>query len=468
MKRLLLIVLVTLLIAACSAPGSNENSVISGKWSRKSAGKICLYVLNNGELSEIASSMLSKDSAFYFALKPQEGRFYFIGTADKAITSKYAFYFKPGDKELNLAVTADSYILTGSNSEENKELTKWHDFVQPLEWISFYHNESFILTDSTPRHSTYVDFFPLLEEKIKAANDYPKSATANKEFNRAFEEYKKFNILNIATYFTATPRPAHPELSDYPDYYRNIDIAGLTKTAAILDYSPLGIAPIEKAIFQKLLLDKKEYSNPIDAILEELPSIVNDTLKGELVSKFVSTKRTFAGLLDYEEKYGKYLVTDTQKEKLRVLKNTLNVLKEGAPAIDFKFPDANGKQVALSDFKGKLVYIDVWATWCGPCKQEIPHLKKLEEEYRSKDIVFLSVSVDKTKDHAKWKEFLVKEELKGVQIFGGDDAQKYVIQSYKISGIPRFILVGRDGNIISIDAPRPSSSEIRPLLKANS
>jgi thiol-disulfide isomerase/thioredoxin len=454
------------LFAACSAPDNGDISVISGKWGRKSTGKICLYTLNNGELSEIASSTLSKDSAFYFALKSPKGRFYFIGTADKALTNKYPFYFKQGDRELNLAVTADSYILTGRNSPENTELTKWHDFIQPLEWISLYHNESFIYTDSTRRFSTYVDFFPLLEEKIKAAKDYPKSATANKEFNRVFEEYKKFSILNIAAYFTTTPRQAHPELSDFPDYYRNIDIAEYTKTAELLDYSPLGIHPVEKMIFQKLMLNKKEFANPMDAILGELQSIGSDTLKGELVIKFASTKRTFPGLLDYEEKYGKYLITDNQKEKLRVLKNTLNVMKDGAPAVDFKFPDANGKQIALSDFKGKLVYIDVWATWCGPCKQEIPHLKKLEEEYHNnKNIVFLSVSVDKSKDHAKWKEFLVKEGLKGVQIFAGDDSHKYMLEPYKISGIPRFILIGKDGNIISTDAPRPSSSEIKILFK---
>jgi len=457
MKRLLLILLATLFLAACSDSNHGELSVISGKWGREKVEKVYLHVLEKGELIELASSVISKDSTFYFALKPKnEGGFYFVA-ANKSAQNRFAFYFKPKDKSLNFSITEDSYVLTNHNSAENIELTKWHDFIQPLEWKSVYFNKG---------NSTYEDFFPVLEEKVKELDAYPKSATGNKEFDRAFEEYKKFNLINIAFHFIHTPRSVHPEVENYPDYYRSITLADVTKTIDVLDYVPSGTDLVERVILRDLRAEKADLQKPIDAILSKMPEIVNDTLRGELVAKFASIIRTFPGLLDYEEKYGKYLITDNQKEKLRVLKNTLNVMKDGAPAVDFKFPDANGKQIALSDFKGKLVYIDVWATWCGPCKQEIPYLKKLDEEYHNnKNIVFLSVSVDKSKDHAKWKEFLVKEGLKGVQIFAGDDSQKYILEPYKISGIPRFILVGKDGNIISNDAPRPSSSEIKILFK---
>jgi thiol-disulfide isomerase/thioredoxin len=202
--------------------------------------------------------------------------------------------------------------------------------------------------------------------------------------------------------------------------------------------------------------------------MENLPQIANDTLKGELVTKFASTRRTLPGFLEYKKQYGKYILTSHQKQTVREIESALNDVKDGNPAIDFRFADKDGKQVALSDFKGKLVYIDVWATWCGPCKQELPHLKKLEAEYHSnKNIVFLSVSTDASKDHQKWKDYLVNEKLTGVQLFAGDGARDGILKPYKITGIPRFILVGKDGTIIASDAPRPSSSEIRPLLKAH-
>jgi thiol-disulfide isomerase/thioredoxin len=450
--------LTLLAFAACNNEQNNGGlATVSGKWNRNIPEKIYLYKLTDGSLTEIASSSIYENSTFYFANKPSTGDFYYIGPKESA-ANRYAFYLKPGDN-LNFTVTEDSYILNGSNSPENREVAKWHDFIQPLEWKAVYFDKG---------NSTYEDFFPLFEDKLKELETYPKNATGNREFNRAFEEYKKFNLLDIAIHFVYTPRTAHPENEDFPDYYRNMNIADLTQTAAIMKYAPSGIEIVEKVIFNNLRLENQKIANPLDAIMENISKIANDTLKGELALKYASNKKTPAGLLDYKKLYGKYLVTENQKSKLREMELALYDSKDGSPAMDFKFADRNGQQVALSDFKGKLVYIDVWATWCGPCKQELPHLKKLEQEYHgNENIVFMSVSTDESSDHQKWKDYLVKEDLKGVQLFAGDDARDGIIRPYKVYGIPRFVLIGKDGTIISSDAPRPSSSEIEPLLKAN-
>jgi thiol-disulfide isomerase/thioredoxin len=446
------------MLAACNGtPDSGSLTTISGKWTRGVPEKMYLYKVINGSLTEIASSAISDDSAFYFANKPSKGDFYYIGPG-KLSFNRYAFYLKPGDN-LDFTVTSDSYILNGNNSPENRAVSKWHDFIQPLEWKAVYFDKE---------NSTYVDFFPLFEEKLKEIENYPKDVTGNPDFNRAFEEYRKFNLLDIALHFIYTPRTAHPEGDDFPAYYRNLNVADFTQTTAIMKYSPSGIENIEKIIFTALRFEDRKISNPVEAIMEKISLIANDTLKGELALKFAATKKTLAGLIDYKEQYGKYLITKSQKSKLRELELALNDAKDGSPAIDFKFVDKNDRQVALSDFKGKLVYIDIWATWCGPCKQELPHLKKLEQEYHDNgNVVFLSVATDASKDRKKWEDYLVKEDLKGVQLFAGDDARDGIIKPYKVSGIPRFVLVGKDGTIISSDAPRPSSSEIRPLLKAN-
>jgi thiol-disulfide isomerase/thioredoxin len=297
---------------------------------------------------------------------------------------------------------------------------------------------------------------------------YPQSATKNRDFNRAFEEYKKYNLMDVAMHFLFTPRSAHPEGEDFPDFYRHLNVTDLTQTTAIMKYSPSGTEIIERIIFNNLRIANEKITNPIDAIMENLSQVANDTLKGELAAKFASIQRTYPGFLDFKERYGKYLITESQKKKLRDMEIVLNEVKDGNPATDFKFAGKDGKQVALSDFKGKLVYIDVWATWCGPCRQEFPHLKKLESEYHdNKNIVFMSVSTDASKDHQKWQDYLVTEKLTGVQLFAGDDARDGILRPYKIASITRFILVGKDGTIIASDAPRPSSSKIRPLLKAH-
>ena len=139
------------------------------------------------------------------------------------------------------------------------------------------------------------------------------------------------------------------------------------------------------------------------------------------------------------------------------------VPKKGEKATDFTYPDQNEKLFSLSDYEDHLVYVDVWATWCGPCKAEIPSLKKLEKEYEEKNIVFLSVSVDEDKE--AWINMINKEELGGVQLWANGWSQ--ITKDYAIFGIPRFMLFSVNGNVISTDAPRPSSEEIRPLLDAN-
>ena len=461
MKNLLLPILLVLFLASCGEQKPEGPAMVKGKWSRKvKAEKLNLYKVENGNLHEVASSAIGADSTFTFAFEPEKGNFYYIGV-NPMPKNRYAFYLKPGDN-LNFTINDSTYVLNGKNSSENVEITKWHDFIQPLELMSFY---SF--------RDTYVTFFPLLEEKIKG--NFPASKTKNKAFNSEFEDYKKFNMLQIAMNFLFTPRTAHPQGEDFPDYYRNINIADYTTTTAALDY-PEGIDLINRAIFYKIRLDnsipkerKAELAaNPANAIMKSIEMIVNDTIKGEMTMRFAGNNKTLPGLLDYDSKYSKYLITEAQKTRMQNLKNKLNVPEKGAPAIDFKFPDINGKMVSLSDFKGKIVYIDVWATWCGPCKGEIPHLKKLETEYHNnKDIVFMSVGTDKSSDKQKWVDYVNNEKLEGVQLFAGDGAKQGLLEPYRIKGIPRFILVGKDGNLISEDAPRPSSTEIRPLLNVS-
>lgn len=128
-------------------------------------------------------------------------------------------------------------------------------------------------------------------------------------------------------------------------------------------------------------------------------------------------------------------------------------LRSGNPsAASFSYPDITGKTVSMADLKGKYIYIDVWATWCGPCRGELPALKELEEKYAGKDIHFVSLSCDKNKK--AWENMVTKDQLKGIQLHMGTD--KTFMDAYLINGIPRFILLDRDGKIISANMTRPS------------
>ena len=138
-------------------------------------------------------------------------------------------------------------------------------------------------------------------------------------------------------------------------------------------------------------------------------------------------------------------------------KNKLN--NTVSPSFDY----VNHKEgkTKLEDFKGKYVYIDVWATWCGPCRAEIPFLQKIEEEYHDKNIVFVSISIDVAKDFEKWKTFVTDKKLGGVQLFADKDWSSDFMKSYGVTGIPRFILIDPTGKVVKADAARPSNLKLK-------
>ena len=134
------------------------------------------------------------------------------------------------------------------------------------------------------------------------------------------------------------------------------------------------------------------------------------------------------------------------------------------PAPDFSFSNAKGKQVSLKSLRGKYVYIDVWATWCGPCKNEIPYLTKIEDDYKNRKIHFVSLSTDKPDDKNKWRQFVAAKKLKGIQLITDNAFDTEFIRKFNITSIPRFILIDPNGKIISADAKRPSDPNLRAQL----
>ena len=126
--------------------------------------------------------------------------------------------------------------------------------------------------------------------------------------------------------------------------------------------------------------------------------------------------------------------------------------------------DISGRVFSLSDFKGSIVYIDVWASWCAPCIMEAPYFKQLQSEFFEEKIQFVSISMDCPDQIDKWKEALKEYDLKGFQLIADSCFESSIAQDYYINSIPRFILVDKKGHLIDIDAPRPSSEKIRKLI----
>ncbi len=206
--------------------------------------------------------------------------------------------------------------------------------------------------------------------------------------------------------------------------------------------------------------------SPIRFIKSYLTKIQSPEIKGMVASAFAANKLRMNNknfVSDYEQLMP--LIKDPKRKKYfqKLYKRYQNT-KPGAPAPDFEYTNIQGGKTKLSDLKGKIKYIEVWATWCGPCKRQIPYLKKLMSEYKNKPIVFVGISIDKAKDMKKWKEMVKKENLGGVQLITGDVIASKFLRQLGVSLIPRSILIDENGKIIAASAPRPSSKTIRHVL----
>lgn len=129
-------------------------------------------------------------------------------------------------------------------------------------------------------------------------------------------------------------------------------------------------------------------------------------------------------------------------------------LKAGMQTVDFSYRDVDGNTVNLKDLRGKYVYIDVWATWCMPCRGELPDLKELKKKMEKKNICFVCISCDK--DVEKWKQMVKDDGLTGIQVNTGGD--QTFMKAYGIRAIPRFILIDPEGKIVNPEMSRPSQT----------
>jgi thiol-disulfide isomerase/thioredoxin len=242
---------------------------------------------------------------------------------------------------------------------------------------------------------------------------------------------------------------------DTKDFPNSIEFTG--DGANTNDYLTKKIAYVtEKKLMNPealLKLEKGEFDTTMEGIKNDFDDMLKDA--DDLDPEFLEKEK------ESNKRFLEYFNTNYAAQS-----EYANSIKKGADSPKFNYPDTNGKNVSLDDFKGKYVYVDVWATWCGPCKGEIPFLKKLDEEYKGKKIVFVSLSIDEMKNKDKWLKMVKDENLQGVQIMADKAWNSDFVKAYNIRGIPRFILIDKEGKILNDNAPRPSNPNLKELFNS--
>ena len=218
------------------------------------------------------------------------------------------------------------------------------------------------------------------------------------------------------------------------------------------------------------LSSKKEMENNpsltiIDFVKAKISGIKSIDIREQFASMLIrQMKDENENIDDDYHKIMSLLSTERMRDKLTQRYNSAKSTKAGLASVDFNYENYDGGMTRLEDLRGKLLYIDVWATWCGPCIIEFPALKELVKEYDEKDIEFVSVSIDSKNDYSKWRKMVAEKNIGGIHLYDDEGLNSDFMRAFSVSLIPRFMMIDAQGKIITANAPRPSSKEVRKFI----
>lgn len=455
MKKILILFLISIIISCAKREEPISYAIFSGKIQNISGPT--LSVRNSEKV--VHDFKLHEDGSFLDTIQNIESGFYTF----KYNNETSVFYLKPGDN-LNLVLDTkefdESIKYTGVGNNENNYLAQKYLKDESLGKLATYQylgkldeNAYIKITDSINHLETAFlneqkeidsDFKVLEEASIKyiKANKLAKYEL----YRRYFTEEKDFEVSN-----------------NYPDYNKGLNLN---------DESLIGV-PSYIGYLNHYYGKKSQILAENDSIDQALAMI--KILSSEVTSTPIKDKLMY-GAARYGVTYTKDLqsyydifmanstVVDHKNDVTEKYKKLIKLAK-GQPSPKFNdYENFKGGTTSLDDLKGQYVYVDVWATWCGPCKREIPYLKEVEKSYHGKKIAFVSMSIDVKTDHEKWLKMVEEKELGGIQLFADSDWKSQFITEYAIQGIPRFILIDPNGKIVDSNAPRPSDSKLTTLF----
>lgn len=378
----------------------------------------------------------------HLAVSVEEEGYFFIAI-NRMI--QVPIYLRPGD-EVSLEIEADRVNILSEEDEINTYLAGFYDERMQLLWQ--FMGKEVVLEDLIAKIEKfeqvqlqhleplkqYAGFYQAQTNYIKAiVTEYrmrpvmmPGNIMNARESQKDFWT-QQFNEIDLNTH----------ALSDLPN---GVMLTGLYQNFANFI---LGTDISFEATLNHL-------QNPADRSLVVMNRMKNFRIYDRQVQEFIDTYKTY--------------ISNEDMKRLDKWKAKFETILPGKEVPDFELVNGQKETVMLSRFHGKWVYIDMWATWCGPCKQEVPHFKELADHFKNEKIAFVAISLDD--DLNRWNNYLKTKQSGHVeQLFGGGGFDSPISKFFKVSGVPRFILLDPEGRIVENNMNRPSDPTTKTMLE---
>ncbi|WP_440122699.1 TlpA family protein disulfide reductase [Tenacibaculum sp. Ill] len=448
MKKLLFGILITLIVS-CNKSKHVNYTLFTGTIKNANSKSLTIKNSSNEIVREIK---VSENGTFSDTIFNTNGYYKFSDGKESS-----SMFLKDGyDLRLNMDAKEfdESIIYNGKGSDVNNFIA-----------------QKFLIKEKT---GTTPELYSLNEEAYLAKMDEQKNTLEKSLANLPpdFVEQEKANIKYEYIDHVIKYQPAHGYFTKNKNFKVSESFPNVLKGLDLNNEEHYKLFNTYKGIvgynFSTSAREKSEKENisfetaALQLIKESKSKVISNNLLANL-SRQVSVSNPNA-----EELYNGIIelsTDETLKEQLTKQFNKIQKLTKGKISPIFvDYENNTGGATSLTDLKGKYVYIDIWATWCQPCKAEIPFLKEVEKKYHDKNIEFVSISIDTEKDHDAWKQMIRDKQLTGVQLMADNNWNSKFITEYGVQGIPHFILIDPSGKIVSSYAPRPSDKKLIELF----
>lgn len=245
------------------------------------------------------------------------------------------------------------------------------------------------------------------------------------------------------------------------------DIKAMKKTVPLDDESLLSNDDYFTYVSSQMIAENKEDIDENTKSLLAINKMPESSFKDKMLYK--QLKKSFKEASNKKERdslavmYANEFQDERYTNIILYNKQIIEKLAKGKPAPIFEATTLDNKPFISTDLKGKYIIIDVWATWCGPCKYQSPYFEKFAVKYKKENIQFVALSIDDRIDN--WFVDAKSKSKSVLQLHVND--KKQFSKNYNANSIPRFILIDPDGNLINAEMPYPNSPVFEQLLRQN-